>query len=64
MAIYGIAYDRTKSKKQSRFAHMVLSFSLTLLPRAKSNMVSNMLKNADINEHAITDPRCFVMINL
>jgi hypothetical protein len=43
---------------------MVLSFLLTLLPRARSNIVSKMLKNADMNEHAMTDPRCFVMSNL
>lgn len=55
-----MASDLTKSKKQSRLSQTVFPL-LTLFPLAKSNMVSKILKNADMKEQAMTDPKCLVM---
>jgi len=61
--MYGIASDRTKSKKQSKLSQIVFP-RLIFPPLTKSNTASKTLKNADMNEHAITDPKCFVTNNL
>lgn len=61
--MYGIASDLTKSKKQSKLSQTVLP-RFIFPPLTKSKIVSGTLKNADINEHAITDPRCLVTNNL
>jgi len=61
--MYGMASERTKSKKQSKLSQIEFP-RLIFPPLTKSKIASKTLKNVDINEHAITDPRCLVTNNL